>query len=303
MHACHDHPNNARPLKPQNKQYPTESKPAAPKTVKTTLSQKKPGHALFRSTLAVAVVDPAVAAAAALGAGAFFVVAPVTPFLMLPITVRLAAACVTGGLGCAPGGAVMGRFLITVEVLPSLDSLVPLVLRAVRVAGLAGGFAAAALTVAARFLLAAAVAAAAAAAPVPVVELLAVVLDVIVLRVPVAVGGREVVDLLPSTILLSMLLAAAALPGVGAGRAMPDLAGVVAVRGAMREFEVVGESTCAGLRTTLAGAWGRNFFCGVWASFSLSPPEISWLFHVLAHCIFCSKSERPTSVSCLPSAR
>jgi hypothetical protein len=198
----------------------------------------------------------------------------------------------------------MGRFLITVEVLPSLDSLVPLVLRAVRVAGLAGGFAAAALTVAARFLLAAAVVAAAAAAPVPVVELFAVVLDVIVLRVPVAVGGRVVVvDLRPSTILLSMLLAAAALPGVGAGRAMPDLAGVAAVRGAIRELLVVGESTCAGLRATLAGGWGRNFFCGVWASFSLSPPEISWLFHVLARRIFCSGSERPTSVSCLPPAR
>jgi hypothetical protein len=200
----------------------------------------------------------------------------------------------------------MGRFLITVEVLPSLDSLVPLVLRAVCVAGLAGGFAAAALTVAARFLLAAAVVAAAASVPVPVpvAELLAVVLDVIVLRVPVAVGGRVVVvDLRPSTILLSMLLAAAALPGVGAGRAMPDLAGVAAVRGAIRELLVVGESTCAGLRATLAGGWGRNFFCGVWASFSLSPPEISWLFHVLAHCIFCPGSEGPTSVSCLPPAR
>jgi len=42
---------------------------------------------------------------------------------------------VGGGFGCAPGGAVMGRFRITVDVLPSLDSLVPLARRAVRVAG------------------------------------------------------------------------------------------------------------------------------------------------------------------------
>jgi hypothetical protein len=54
--------------------------------------KKKPGQALFRNTLAVVpVVDPAVAAALGAGAGAFFVVPPVTRFLMLPITVRLAA--------------------------------------------------------------------------------------------------------------------------------------------------------------------------------------------------------------------
>lgn len=87
------------------------------------------------------------------------------------MTVRFPAAAVvvvTGGLGCAPGGAVMGRFRITVEVLPSLlDSLMPLALCvAVRVAVLDaadddGVGLTAAVTVAPRLRLAAAAAAAA----------------------------------------------------------------------------------------------------------------------------------------------
>ena len=287
----------------KNKQYSKQSQPSVPKPVKKSHTLKTHTQALFLNTLPVPAADPA---AAVFGAGAFFVVPPVTPFLMVPMTVRL--GCVTGGFGCAPGGAVMGRFLITVEVLPSLDSLVPLVLRVVRVAGLGAGFAAAVVTVAALFLLAAA--AAVVVVPVPVVVLLLVVVvvelldvvDVIVLRAAMDVGGR-VVDREPSTILLRMLLAAAALPGVAAGRAMPDLPGVATVRGAVRELVVVGESACAGFRAALGGACGRNFFSGVCVSFSLSPPDISWLFHVLVHRIFCSRSARLTSVSCLAPAR
>lgn len=157
----------------------------------------------------------------------------------------------------------MGRFLIiVVEVLSSLVSLAPLALRAVRVPGLdadEGGLPAVE-TVAPRLRLAAAAAAAAAVdaeadedvVPVPVS----------VLRgddVVAAVGGR-VVGRAPSTILLRMLVAATALPGVGAGRAMPDLAGVATVRGATLEFEVVGDRTCAGWRATSAPVWARIFF-------------------------------------------
>jgi hypothetical protein len=177
----------------------------------------------------------------------------------------------------------MGRFRITVDVLSSLDSLAPLTLRAVCVAGLdaeEGGLPAVAETVAPRLRLAAAAAADADAD----VDDVVVLVPFSVLRVvdDGAVGGR-VVDRPPSTILLSMLVAATALPGVGAGRAMPDLAGVATVRGVNLEFEVVGDRTCAGLRATSAPAvLARIFFWGVWTWFSLSPPEISWLSMLLA---------------------
>jgi hypothetical protein len=181
----------------------------------------------------------------------------------------------------------MGRFRITVDVLSSLDSLAPLALRAVRVPGLdadEGGLPAVVETVAPRLRLAAAAAAAADADADADDGAVVVLVPFSVLRVvdDGAVGGR-VVDRPPSTILLSMLVAATALPGVGAGRAMPDLAGVATVRGANLEFDVVGDRTCAGLRATSAPAvLARIFFWGVWTWFSLSPPEISWLSMLLA---------------------
>lgn len=171
----------------------------------------------------------------ALAVGAFFVVPVVTPFLMVPMTVLLVAAGGAGSFGAAPGGAVAGRFRTTVDVLASLDSLSPLARRAVRVAGLDGGWAPPAVTVAPLFLFAAVV-------PVPLVEL--AVVDIVVLR---AVGGARCPRAL-STMLLRMLVATpAVLPGVAAGRAMPDLPGVATVRwGATRELDVVGERTWAG---------------------------------------------------------
>lgn len=57
--------------------------------------------------------------------------------MIVPITVLFA-----GGAFDADDMAVPGRFLTTVDVLPSLDSLITLTLRPVRVAGLAGGGAA-----------------------------------------------------------------------------------------------------------------------------------------------------------------
>lgn len=78
--------------------------------------------------LAVEAVDGLAAAA-----GAFFVAVAATPFLIVPITDRFA---VTGARVVAI--AVAGRFLTTVDVLPSLDSLTPLTLRVVRVGGLEG---------------------------------------------------------------------------------------------------------------------------------------------------------------------
>jgi hypothetical protein len=178
----------------------------------------------------------------------------------------------------------MGRFRITVEVLPSLDSLVPLARRVMRVAGLDGGRLGvglelmAAVTVAPRFL-----PDAAAAVAVVVVVLVPATVVVEVVKVtglradggtPVAVAGR-VVDRAPSTILLRMLLASAARPGVTAGRAMPDRAGVPIVRGAIRELAALGDRTWAGLRATDDTVWERIFFWGVKTSFSLSPLEIS----------------------------
>lgn len=70
-------------------------------------------------------MEPAVEAGADLGAAAgFFAVAPATPFLIVLIIVLFVDGAETGF------GAIV--FLITVEVLPSLDSLI---LRPVRVAG------------------------------------------------------------------------------------------------------------------------------------------------------------------------
>lgn len=221
-------------------------------------------HVLFLNTLPV----PAVVAAcdlAAVVAGAFFVaVVPApTPFLIVLITVLFAA----GAFDTVPAMAVAGRFLTTVDVLPSLDSLMALTLRAVRVAGRVGGGAAAPL-----FALVAVV--------VVVVEL--DVVDVVVLR-PVAAAR---VDFAFSTMLLSMFVAAAILVG-DAGRAMPDLVGEGGrSRGARRELDEAGESTWPGLRLMSAVAGpARAFFLGnsiEFISFSLSPPDISLLGRVNA---------------------
>lgn len=75
---------------------------------------------LFLSTLPV----PVAAGGAAFAAAAFLVAAPATPLRMVPITLLFAAA--VGGSGLA---AVVVRFLTTVPVLPSLDSLTALTLR------------------------------------------------------------------------------------------------------------------------------------------------------------------------------
>lgn len=154
-------------------------------------------------------------------AGAFLVAAvpAPTPFLIVLITVLFAA----GAFDTVPAIAVAGRFLTTVDVLPSLDSLMALTLRAVRVAGRVGGSAAAPLF--------------ALVAVEPVVEL--AVVDVVVLRLVAAAR----VDFAFSTMLLSILVAAAIFVG-DAGRAMPDLVGEGArSRGAMRELDEAGEST------------------------------------------------------------
>lgn len=236
-------------------------------------------QARFRNALPVPAVEAAVAVAAAPlpVAGAFFVVAvPATAFLVVPMTLRFPAAAdwAWGGLGAAPGGAVAGRFLTTVEVLASLDSLLPLALRAVRVAGLGGGWAAggaatAAVTVAPRFLLAAVAPAAVAVFPLWFVELEAAVLEVAVaaLRaVVVVVGGAatRADRVFSATLLLGMLVATAAvLFGVPTGRAALDLLGVATVlsRGVTLELEVVGDKTCPGLRET--SRWPRIFLLGV----------------------------------------
>lgn len=83
---------------------------------------------LFLKTLPVAVD-----AGADFATGVFLVVPvpPVTPLLMVPMTVLFAAAAGAAALVAVPPRAVL--FLITVDVLPSLDSLMPLTFRAVRV--------------------------------------------------------------------------------------------------------------------------------------------------------------------------
>jgi hypothetical protein len=85
----------------------------------------------LRSTRPVLVVVAADAAAAALVvAGTLRVAAPETPFFIVPIPVRVgtgAAAVLVDAVVAVPT-----FFLTTVDVLPSLDSLMPLTLCAVR---------------------------------------------------------------------------------------------------------------------------------------------------------------------------
>ena len=215
-------------------------------------------YALFRSTLPVAVVAGAVFAAAV-----FFVPVPVTPFLIVLITVLLAVAA-----GAALLAVVVVRFLTTVDVLPSLDSLTPLTLRAVRVAAVR-------------------VAGAAGAALAPLLVLVAVVMPVVLepldeLAVDALVALRCVVPVRVarafSTMLLSMLVALAVFVGE-TGRAIMDLAGDGGARsrGIARVLDDVGESTCPGLREGSVAAGPRAFFLGfsMWSTmFSLFPPEM-----------------------------
>lgn len=142
------------------------------------------------------------AVGAAFAAGAFLVAVPVTPFLMVPITVLFAVVA-----GAA--AAVVVLFLTTVPVLPSLDSLMALTLRAARdvAPALEAGAAAAAaflvLVVAAD----------------PLAEL--AVEDVVVFLVVAAARVERAF----STILLNIpLLEGACLVG-DTGRAMNDLPG------------------------------------------------------------------------------
>lgn len=88
------------------------------------------------------------------------------------------------------------------------------------------------------------------------------VVDAAILRaVDVAVAGRViVVGRALSTMLWRMLLATTALPGVMAGRAMPDLPGVAATRGAILELDVVGDRAWPGLRETEVVVLARNLF-------------------------------------------
>jgi hypothetical protein len=189
-----------------------------------------------------------------LTAGGFLVVPAATPFLMVPITVLFAGGG-AGGLGWAPGGAVIGRFLTTVEVLASLDSELLLALRAVRVAGLDEGWEGGAMdaaVVAARFLLAAIDPVVVVVVELAVVEVVVVVVLRAAAAAAVVVAGAVRVDRALSVMLFRMLVATPAPlpPGVITGRAMPDLAGVAPTRsrGAILELEVVGDRTWPGLR-------------------------------------------------------
>ena len=145
--------------------------------------------------------------AVAFAAGAFFVVAPVTPFRMVLMTVLFVAGADVVDLVAAAARPV--GFLTTVDVLPSLDSLMPLTLLAVRVVAVrvvVDGAAAAPLL------------ARVAAVVLPAAEL--AVDDVVVFRVVAAAR----VDRAFSTMLLIMFVALFCLVG-DTGRAIIDLAG------------------------------------------------------------------------------
>lgn len=156
--------------------------------------------------------------------GAFFVVAPATPFRMVLMTVLFAAGAdfVAAAAAARPVG-----FLTTVDVLPSLDSLMPLTLFAVRVAAVRVAVAGAA---------AAPLLARVAAVVPPAAEL--AVDDVVVFRVVAAAR----VDRAFSTMLLMMLVALFCLVG-DTGLAIMDLTGEGGAlsRGITRVLEDVGD--------------------------------------------------------------
>lgn len=205
-------------------------------------------------------------AGAGFAAGVFFVAVPVTPFLIVPITVLFAV--VAGGAAAA----FVVLFLTTVPVLPSLDSLMALTLRAVR--DVAPALEAGAVAAAAFLVLV--------AAEDPLAEV--AVEDVVVFLVVAAARVERAF----STMLLNMpLFEGAGLAG-DTGRAMNDLPGEAAAAarsrgGRTRLLEEVGDRICAGLGkglvAALAGLARPVFFlmsmCAI--SFSLSPPDMSSL--------------------------
>lgn len=200
------------------------------------------------------------------------VAVPVTPFLIVPMTVLLAVAAGTAA-------AVVVLFLTTVPVLPSLDSLMALTLRVVR--EVAPAREAGAVAVAPFLVLVAA------AAVEPAAEFAAE--DVVVLRVVAAARVERAF----STMLLNMPpLLVAGLVG-DTGRAINDRAGegAAAARsrgGRTRLLEDVGDSTWDGLGAGLVAAvagLARGFFFGLsmcLISFSLSPPDISSLDQIVS---------------------
>lgn len=213
--------------------------------------QFDPPQARFRSTRPVPAVE---AGAAAL---VVFLVPPVTPFLIEFMTPFLAGAA----LAAAP------RFT-TVPVLASLVSLLPLTLRALRVAGRdvgARGFVAATL----------------------LVRVAAVVLAELELVLEAAVtflAAPARVAFAFSTMLDRTFPAAdrvVELFNGEAGRAMPDLTGEAGrTRFARRELDEVGERICAGRTSAVAAARIRFLaFSACSNSFSLSP-EMASLHHV-----------------------
>jgi hypothetical protein len=195
-------------------------------------------------------VDPAVEAVAIVGFGAaaaFLVVPPVTPFLMVPMTVLFAAGAEV---------SFVTVFFTTVEVLPSLESLI---LRAVRVAGRGTGGLDGAAALRVRVF-----------AVVPTA--LEAVEDVVVFLV----GAGRVEPGMPTRTALGGAF-------IGdAGRAMLDLAGECGAlsRGTYLAFVEVGDRIWAVSGTIDAGPWPRCFFFGLSMSptwFSLSTPPISSL--------------------------
>lgn len=205
--------------------------------------------------------------AAAVLAGALRVVAPATPFLMVPMTVRLGAAAAAALAGAAVAPTL---FLTTVEVLPSLDSLTPLTLRAVREGAAARAAAAAVVAVAPRRVLGAA-------------EAELAVEDAVALRVAAA----ALVDRAFSTMLLIRVPPDGFFTGDG-GRDTWGFAGdagavdavvtMPLLRGAILVLEDVGDRTCDGLCMTSGAGDARMRFLGLLMSmFSLLPPAISSL--------------------------
>ncbi len=201
-------------------------------------------HSLFLSTRPDRVVGAATGCVA-FGAGAFFVVAPDTPFLSVFITVRFAGGGAGAAALVAPVAALVPIFLTTVDVLPSLASLMPLALRTARAVD-----ALVVATGAATFLVLVAGAR-------PAAEL--AVDEVVVLRVAAARVDRAF-----STMLLSRFDEEACFMG-DAGRAINDFDGDAGARsrGLSRKFDDVGESTFDGSGPASAAAWPRCLFFGL----------------------------------------
>lgn len=202
-----------------------------------------PSQPLFRRTLP----DLVVAVGAAGAATALFVVAPATPFRMVLMTVAFFAG--GGGAAALAAAPLIPVFRITVDVLPSLDSLKPLIRRAVRVpVALAGGGGAAT---------AAPLRPLAAAVP-PTAEL--AVEDVVVFRVAAARVDRAF-----STMFVRRLVAVACFAG-DTGRAINDLAGddgmAAGSRGFSLEFDEVGDRILAGSGRVPGASCPRSFFFG-----------------------------------------